>query len=991
MNTVDTTPALPSDLMHGLALRPPVAAWDGLRYQGSVPTHARLDQAQTMAGVVAAVQREHFLGVVAVAPVHAQQALASLVPVWKDGQAALQARPVSHAPGSQESHESIDTGRYVWSMAGASVGSSTARVAAWCLDGHVSLWLPPCEADVRQMIGRELVALLQCPESALRLFSVPAMGSGGVHPLNLMDAAADAALLSHAVGRPVSVACEAGAAGAGSSRELVLRVDAQASQALEAGTMVQAHEGIASPQPQLLLSDSPWAVRPSMARLLSQPGLTRAAALATVLDAGEVRERKVVASLRHAGVDDLNAAQVFARESHWHEQALGLGHDPLQWRLQHLPEGPVRDLAQQVAERAQVSPQEDIPHDTDGRLLGRGFATAQLQTLDAQGADLHAWSAWVAEVAVHPLTGEIEVTRVVAGHDSRSLQAAQAASTRPEIVQQDPQLLADARRLLGTAPAFDDWTVPVAPATGFDVMAKPGSDLAQHARGDVGPIRQGGLALDGVATLPAAAAIANAIHHATGVRLREVPFRPEQLRLALAGEGAGKSSIAKSGRGWGWLAAGAAGLAGMAAMAWPLKPALPLTDGPDTSLYSPQALERGRLVAAAGDCVVCHTAPGGASNAGGLGLETPFGTIYSTNITPDNETGIGRWSYAAFERAMRHGIHQDGRQLYPAFPYTAFAKLSDGDLQALYGYLMSQPAVKAKAPETQLAFPYNLRPAMAGWNLLFHDATPFKADPARSAEWNRGAYLVEGAGHCAACHSPRNALGAEKSGIRYLGGGEAEGWSAPALNQLVGGKLPWSREELYQYLRTGFSARHGVAAGPMAPVIHGLAQLPEADVRAMATYLMELPGQAAQDAQPAPAQAAPVAPLTTTVAAPVATPAPEMVRQVNGERIYQNACAVCHEAGSGPTLFGVKPLLALNTNLHAASPDNLLQVILNGIQTPADDALGYMPGFRDSLDDRQIADLIGYLRQRFAPEEKAWPDDTKTIKRLRAQVQAHAP
>ncbi len=990
MNTGDNIPALPSELLHGLALRPPVAAWDGLHYRGSVPAHARLDQAQAMAGVVAAVQREHFLGVVAVAPVHARQALASLVPVWQDGQTALPHRPVSHSPGSQESHESIDTGRYVWRMAGAGAGCGTARVAAWCLDGHASLWLPPCEADVRQMIGRELAALLQCQESALRLFSVPAMGSGGVHPLDLMDAAADAALLSHAVGRPVSVACEAGAAGMGDSRELVLRVDAQPSQALEAGTTVQAHAGNASLRPELL-SDTPWAVRPSMARLLSQPGLTRAAALATVLGAGEVRERKVAASLRHAGVDDLNAAQVFAHESHWHEQALGLGQDPLQWRLQHLPEGPVRDLAQQVAERAQASPQDAISQDADGRLLGRGFATAQLQTLDAQGTDLHAWSAWVAEVAVHPLTGEIDVTRVVAGHDSRSLQAARAASTRPEILQQDSQLLADARRLLGTAPAFDDWAGSVASAAGFDVIARPGSDLAQHARGDVGPIRQGDLALDGVATLPAAAAIANAIHHATGVRLREVPFQPEQLRLALAGEGAGKPSAARAGRGWGWLAAGAAGLAGMAAMAWPLKPALPLTDGPDVSLYSPQALERGRLVAAAGDCVVCHTAPGGASNAGGLGLETPFGTIYSTNITPDKETGIGRWSYAAFERAMRHGIHQDGRQLYPAFPYTAFAKLSDGDLQALYGYLMSQPAVKAKAPETQLAFPYNLRPAMAGWNLLFHDATPFKADPARSAEWNRGAYLVEGAGHCAACHSPRNALGAEKSGIHYLGGGEAEGWSAPALNQLAGGKLSWSREELYQYLRTGFSARHGVAAGPMAPVIHGLAQLPEADVRAMARYLTELPGQDALDAQPAPAQAAPLAPLTATAAASVAMPAPATERQVNGERIYQNACAVCHEAGSGPTLFGVKPLLALNTNLHAASPDNLVQVILNGIQTPADDALGYMPGFRDSLDDKQIADLLGYLRQRFAPEEKAWPDDTKTIKRLRAQVQVHAP
>lgn len=982
MNAADNIPALPSDLLHGLTLRPPVAAWDGLRYQGSVPTHARLDEAQAMAGVVAAVQREHFLGVVAVAPVHARQALAGLAPVWLDAHAALAARPVPH------SSESPEAGRYVWRMAAADAGSAgPARVVAWCLEGHASIWLPPCGADVQQMIGRELAALLQWPESALRLFSLPTTGAGSLHPLDLMDAAADAVLLSHAVGRPVSVACEVGAAGVGESRDLVLRVELRSSQALEAGTTVQASAGNASPHPYLL-SDTPWAVRPSMARLLSQPDLTHAVALATVLDAGEVRERKGLASLRHAGVEDLNAAQIFVSESDWHEQALAQGHDPLQWRLQHLPEGPVRDLAQQVADRAQASRQDTSEPDAGGRLLGRGFATAQLQTLDAQGADLHAWSAWVAEVAVHPQTGEIEVIRVVAGHDSRSLQAVQAASTRPEIVQQDPQLLADARRLLGTVPAFDDWAGSTASAASFDVIAKPGSDLAQHAPGDVSVIRQGDLALDGVATLPAAAAIANAIRHATGVRLREVPFQPEQLRLALAGDVAGRPSMAKPGRGWGWLAAGAAGLAGMAAMAWPLKPALPLTDGPDVSLYSPQALERGRLVAAAGDCVVCHTAPGGAANAGGLGLETPFGTIYSTNITPDKETGIGRWSYAAFERAMRHGIHQDGRQLYPAFPYTAFAKLSDGDLQALYGYLMSQPAVKAKAPETQLAFPYKLRPAMAGWNLLFHDATPFKADLARSAEWNRGAYLVEGAGHCAACHSPRNALGAEKSGIHYLGGGEAEGWSAPALNHLAGGKLPWSREELYQYLRTGFSARHGVAAGPMAPVIHGLAQLPEADVRAMTTYLMELPGQ---DAQSAPAQAAPVAPLATTVAAPVATPAPAMERQVNGERIYQNACAVCHEAGSGPTLFGVKPLLGLNTNLHAASPDNLLQVILNGIQTPADDALGYMPGFRDSLDDRQIADLLGYLRQRFAPEEKAWPDDTKTIKRLRAQVQAHAP
>jgi nicotinate dehydrogenase subunit B len=963
----DVAAALPADLLHGLALRPDGAAWDGLRYQGPALVQARLAETRSMVGVVAAVQRLNFLGVVAVTPVHAHQAVASLAPVW---QGVPPRRPVDG--GVQAA--TAGTECFVWHVP-RNPAQAGAQAVAWCVDGHASLWLPRCAPDVLRMLAGEVAALLRLPVAALHLLQLPESPLSTSHPLDLLDAAADAALLSQSVGRPVSVACEAAAA----RGTLALQVgpwpqaDAMAD---AAGTALQDTASPAAPAD--FSCDQPWAVRPSMARLLSQPDLAHAVARASVRDAGTVQARRQAAGLARAGVDDLNAAQVFASESLWHDQALARGQDPLDWRLQHLPEGPVRDLALRVADSA---PWSEADRGADGRLHGRGFATAQLQTLGADGRDHLVWSAWVAEVAVHAQTGEIEVTRVVAGHDGQHLQPAQGASLQAHVVQQDPQLLADARRLLGAPAAFDDWHSPAGATQAAQVQEEQA--LATAPTHEAAVIRHGSLDLDGVATLPAAAAIANAIRHATGVRLREVPFQPEQLRLALAGEAGagGRPARAPLRKRLGWLTAGAAGLAGLAAMAWPLKPALPLTDGPDTFLYSPQALERGRLVAAAGDCVVCHTAPGGAANAGGFGLETPFGTIYSTNITPDNETGIGRWSYAAFERAMRHGIHQDGRQLYPAFPYTAFARLSDGDLQALYGYLMSQPAVKARAPETRLAFPYNLRPAMAGWNLLFHDATPFKADPARSAEWNRGAYLVEGAGHCAACHSPRNALGAEKTGLSYLGGGEAEGWSAPALNQLAGGKLPWGRDELYQYLRTGFSARHGVAAGPMAPVIHGLAELPESDVRAMVTYLMELPGQAPQAAPvtvPAPAKAA---------AASVAAPA--LQRHVNGERIYQNACAVCHEAGSGPTLFGVKPLLALNTNLHAAVPDNLVQVILNGIQTPANDALGYMPGFRDSLDDRQIADLLGYLRERFAPEEKAWPDDTTTISRLRAQAHAH--
>jgi len=201
---------------------------------------------------------------------------------------------------------------------------------------------------------------------------------------------------------------------------------------------------------------------------------------------------------------------------------------------------------------------------------------------------------------------------------------------------------------------------------------------------------------------------------------------------------------------------------GVAAAMLPWRSIAPIAR-PDPSTYSAATIARGQLLAALGDCAVCHTeVNGGAINAGGRAIETPFGTIYSTNITPDPETGIGAWSYPAFERAMREGIHRDGRHLYPAFPYPHFAKTTDADLQALYAYLMAQTPVRADAPENTLAFPFNLRPLMAGWNALFHRADVFEADPTKPAMWNRGAYLVEGLGHCGACHSPRNALGAEK-------------------------------------------------------------------------------------------------------------------------------------------------------------------------------------------------------------------------------------
>jgi nicotinate dehydrogenase subunit B len=246
----------------------------------------------------------------------------------------------------------------------------------------------------------------------------------------------------------------------------------------------------------------------------------------------------------------------------------------------------------------------------------------------------------------------------------------------------------------------------------------------------------------------------------------------------------------------------------------------------------------------------------------------------------------------------------------------------------------------------------------------------FQPDPTKSEVWNRGAYLVEGLGHCGACHSPRNALGAEKDNA-YLAGAVAEGWEAPALTSLSQAPIPWSEDELYAYLRTGESRFHGVAAGPMAPVVKEMASLPDQDIRAMAVYL----GSFNAKALDRPAQ--------DELAAKLEAETKFAVASSPGARLYQGACAVCHEVGGLP-LFGSRPSLALNSNLHSARPDNLIQVILHGIAAPAASDLGYMPAFRDSLDDDQVAALVDYLRGQFAPGKPRWRDVRATISRVRA-------
>lgn len=404
------------------------------------------------------------------------------------------------------------------------------------------------------------------------------------------------------------------------------------------------------------------------------------------------------------------------------------------------------------------------------------------------------------------------------------------------------------------------------------------------------------------------------------------------------------------------------------------QPAIGAGNPPAATSFSPQQIEKGRLLAAMGDCAVCHTAPGGKTNAGGLPIASPFGTIYSTNITPDVDTGIGRWTYEAFARAMRHGVDREGQYLYPAFPYTAFTHVTDEDLQALYAFLMSEPAVKFDPPETSLKFPFNLRPGLAAWNWLYLKRGPLPEDASMPPEWNRGAYLAEGLGHCSACHTPRNQFGAEKTGEHRFAGTTLDGWSVPALTSATPAPLPWTADDLYQYFKFGFSPRHGSAAGPMAPVIHGLSQQSDADLKALASYVMSYKKD---NADPGDAQAFVASKFEQR----------KFALDHEGYRLFEGACASCHSDASDfkDSLFGVRPQLMLNTNLYADSPNNAALVVLNGIQSAPTPQTGTMPAFRHNLSDAQIATLLNTMREQagLAP----WDNLPDQVARLRKDTQ----
>lgn len=974
-------------MLHGRVVRPPYSGVDAGSLVGTSLIAVDEASVRDVPGLVAVVHIGDFVGVVAEREENAIRAADQLAVTWKptpkltelaDVETALRANPST--PRTLIDKGDVDAAisgaakpmqrTYVWPyQMHASIGPSCA--VADFQDGNIRVWSGTQNPHV---LRSDLALLIERPESEVEVIRLEAAGCYGRNCAD--DVTADALLLSRAVGRPVRVQLTREQEHAWEPKGTAQLIDVNGG--LDAGGGIAGYD---------LATRYPSNSAPTLALLLTG----RISADPAVLQMGDrtaippydYDHMRVVAHdmapiVRASWFRGVSALpNTFAHESYIDEAATEAGIDPIEYRLRYLKDQRAVDLVNAVGERAGWTPRP-VREEKDGEIVhGRGFAYALYVHSKFPGYGA-AWSAWVADVAVNKTTGDVSVTRVVAGQDSGLMINPDGVrhQIHGNVIQSTSRALMEEVSFERGAVAAREWgAYPIIPFP--DV---PKIDVLMLPRPDQPPLGVGESA-----SVPSAAAIANAIFDATGVRFREPPFTPERILRGLHGDVPATPQALPApaarppSRIWenpfakrvgivATIAAVCIAAIGIGAALLPGRAIAPIAR-PDASVYSAATIARGEQLAALGNCAECHTTIGGVLNAGGRALETPFGTIYSTNITPDVETGIGAWSYPAFERAMRDGLHRDGRQLYPAFPYTHFSKTDDADMQALYAYLMAQPSVRATAPANNLAFPFTLRPLLAGWNALFHQTKEFEPDPAKSGQWNRGAYLVESLGHCSACHSPRNALGAEQRRA-YLAGGFAEGWEAPPLTSLSYAPIPWSEDELFAYLRTGHSRYHGVAAGPMAPIVRDLKALPDPDIRAMAVYL----GSFNDTAADAPALAARLESTTQVT-----------VASSTGARLYQGACAVCHEVGGLP-LFGSRPSLTLNSNLHSTTADNLVQVILHGITEPASSDLGYMPAFKSSMSDAQVEELASFLRGQFAPDKPAWTGVRETIARVRAST-----
>ncbi|MFM0124861.1 molybdopterin-dependent oxidoreductase [Paraburkholderia sp. RL18-101-BIB-B] len=965
-------------MLHGRVVRPPYSGVDSGEFVGN--SLESVDQASIahIPGVVAVVVLRDFVGVVAEREENAQLAMRELKVNWKPWPGMPDLSDMERAISANPSTKRVLLDKGDVDAALVQAGQRLKRTYLWPYQMHGSIGPSCAVADWRgtsltvwsgtqnpHLLRADLSLLVGLAEVAIDVIRMEASGCYGRNCAD--DVAADAALLSRAVGRPVRVQL--------TREQEHLWEPKGAAQLMEVDGGLTADGEVAAYDYQ---TSYPSNMAPTLALLLT--GVTKPESQAVPLgdrtaippyDYSNMRVavNDMPAILRAAWLRGVSALpSSFAHESYIDELATAAGVDPVEFRLRYLNDERAVDLVKATAERAgwmpHTRPQQQA---SDGDFLrGRGFAYARYihSTFPGFGA---AWAAWVADVEVNRRTGEVHVRRVVVGHDAGMMinpagvqhqihgNVVQVTSrTLLERVEIEPKTNVVASKEWGSYPILSFRDVPV-----IEVMMMPRQTEPPLGAGES-------------ASVPGTAAIANAIFDATGVRFRKPPFTPETVLPELLPKdqrAAAPPKIRKSFPAMvGALLLGATGI--VSSLVGMRSTIAPVTTNP-SELFSPATIERGRLLAAVGNCVGCHTAKGGIPNAGGRSMDTPFGTIYSTNLTPDVQTGIGGWSLEAFQRAMREGVSRDGHLLYPAFPYTAFTKLTDDDLTSLYAYLMAQTPVKNQPPQTSLAFPYSVRPLLAAWNALYLKPGPEQADRSRSAQWNRGAYLVNGPGHCGACHTPRNALGAEKAGFAYLSGAVTGGWEAPGLIGKAAA-LPWSENHFYDYLRSGFSSAHGSASGPMASVVSELGVLPDPDVRAMAHYLASFnPSLTTEQAE---------AHTKTLVAR---TREEGQLLRGSAQRMFNSACGACHNDGPGPAGNALNLPLALNSNLHSSAPDNLIRIILDGINQPPSRQTGYMPAFRESLSDQQIAELAGYMRKRFAPDRSAWSDLTQAVTRVR--------
>ena len=357
---------------------------------------------------------------------------------------------------------------------------------------------------------------------------------------------------------------------------------------------------------------------------------------------------------------------------------------------------------------------------------------------------------------------------------------------------------------------------------------------------------------------------------------------------------------------------------------------------------SAETVARGKALVVAGDCAGCHTADPAKPFAGGGRINTPFGGIYPPNLTSDKETGLGNWRDEDFLRALRLGVAPDGSRYYPAFPYPYFTKLVRDDILAIRAYLATLEPVRNKVPPPELLFPFNFRSGMRLWNWLYFQPGILMPDQAKGAEWNRGRYLVEGLGHCGACHTPKNFLGADKAD-QALGGNRVDGMFAPRLDSAArSGLKSWSADDIAEYLQSGRNAKSNAGQVMSDVIIGSTSKMSDSDIKAIAIYLKSLPAGAAepQVSPPPPAQMA------------------------AGEKVYRSACIACHEAdgSSAPRIY---PPLPANANLQSADPASTIRIILDGaesITTPRAPNKGSMPAYAAKLSDQEIADVATYIR-----------------------------